>query len=445
MDKQAQGAYLQQAMDGVTVAWEDPALKQTIGSFDSFCEALGFGPLPQYFASHGFAQKQDWAAEQLDEEGQALQSDISNRAAQLPFRLTKSLLGASTEKIDHSTKAWEISTALWERAMPTILPNLLELTRLAHSFNDLQNWSHLPEELRAVMARVLVDRFWQAGISSESKDDFYARVSSSKSTYEGFASTIRGSLRQVRESCYWILCGLSHFKHFFYGIPELAGPLSEALYSNAAGLSVHHCTVLLSMSTQLIETCPPYLRFQFLPPIVSGLFRQLDNKMTTEWDTISRRSREAGEGDNLGDEMKTESILRSLTYNAVMLLYMLLDVQRPGKDSHFQRIGLLELTCQIRPSKTVTLKSGVYGRSRSPTWRCSRRRSYSARTRWLSVTRAPAHWSSASSASRSLTSETTAQFTASCATMSLKRQSHPFTILTSSTSRRTSPASSARS
>ena len=137
-------------------------------------------------------------------------------------------------------------------------------------------------------------------------------------------------MRQIRESSYYILYSLTRFRDFFYGISDLPGPLSQALFGNAHALSAHHLSVLLSVSTHLIEGCPAELRPQFLPPMIEGLFRELDSKINSEWNEINRQIVESGENDNLTDEMKTESILRQLTYSSVSLVAVLLD-SRQGK------------------------------------------------------------------------------------------------------------------
>jgi exportin-5 len=196
----------------------------------------------------------------------------------------------------------------------------------AQAFNNVEsNWSHLPLDLQQVVRRVMTDRFWQAGISTESRDDFFARVSGSKSTYEGFASTVRGTVRQIRENSYYILYSLTRFRDFFYGIADLPGPLSQALFGNASALSAHHLSVLLSVSSHLIENCPAALRPHFLPPMIEGLFRELDRKISSEWEAVNRQVIGAEENGNLTDEMKTESILRQLTYSSVSLVAVLLD------------------------------------------------------------------------------------------------------------------------
>lgn len=333
IDRDVREARLKQMMDMVKDGWMNPELGASLSSFHSFCDMLGLGDITDFFASRGFHRTSDWAQQQLDAEGQAKQAEILARFQRLPLRLTKNLLGASTEKLRESSQPYEIACALWSDALPAVLPNLLQLVSHAQAFMNMRNWAHLPADMQVVMKRVLTDRFWQAGISTESRDDFFARVSGSKSSYEGFASTVRGTVRQIREVCYYILYGFTRFKDHFYGISDLPVPLSQALFENAQALSAHHVSVLLNISTQLIENCPVHLRSQFLPPIVSSLFKELDTKISTEWDTLNRQITQAGDQDNLGDEMKNESILRQLTHSAVMLVSLLLEDVRLGTNT----------------------------------------------------------------------------------------------------------------
>lgn len=326
LDKATQEQRMRQMLNQVKDTWSNDAFSKSISDFQSFCSILGMGQLPEFLAANNFRGVQDWSSQPLGSEGQALQAAVLERSQQLPLRLTKTMLAASTEKLREGSPAYETAAALWAEAIPTLLPNLLQLVSHAQAFNDIEsNWSHLPLELQQVIRRVLTDRFWQAGISTESRDDFFARVSGSKSTYEGFASTIRGTVRQIRESSYYILYSLTKFRDHFYGISELPGPLSQALFGHAYALTAHHLSVLLTVSTHLIEGCPAHLRSHFLPPMVQGLFRELDRKISSEWNDVARQVAESGENDNLTDEMKTESILRQLTYSSVSLVAVLLD------------------------------------------------------------------------------------------------------------------------
>jgi exportin-5 len=326
LDRNTQEERMRLMLDQVKNAWQNPEFAGAISDFQSFCGILGMGQLPEFLSANNFRGVSDWSNQPLGADGQALQAAMLERSQHLPLRLTKTLLAASTEKLRDGTPAYESAAALWAEAIPIMLPNLLQLVSHAQAFNDIEsNWSHLPVELQQVIRRVLTDRFWQAGISTESRDDFFARVSGSKSTYEGFASTVRGTVRQIRESSYYILYSLTRFRGSFYGIQDLPGPLSEALFGHAHALTAHHLSVLLTVSTHLVEGCPAQLRAQFLPPMIQGLFRELDRKISGEWNEVARQVAESGDNDNLTDEMKTESILRQLTYSSVSLVAVLLD------------------------------------------------------------------------------------------------------------------------
>lgn len=179
----------------------------------------------------------------------------------------------------------------------------------------------------------MTDRFWQAGISTGSRDEFYSKITASRISLEGFASSVRGKIRAVRESSYSMLYSMSRLREHFYRFPELGGPLSEALFKDSPHLSSHQFSVLLHVSRCLIDDCPVPFRGQFLPPMLSALFNKLDQKITMEWDNIERQKQGLAESD-LTDEMKSESILRQLTYSAVLMVASLLDPQRGGKSQN---------------------------------------------------------------------------------------------------------------
>jgi exportin-5 len=131
---------LQQVKD----AWRNDEMTRSISSFHSFCMLLGMGQLPEFLASSNLKVVQDWSAQPLSAEGQALQKAISERSQvspfqslwifsllfqQLPLRLTKTLLAASIEKVQDGSAIYETAAVLWSDAIREILPNLLQLIR----------------------------------------------------------------------------------------------------------------------------------------------------------------------------------------------------------------------------------------------------------------------------------------------------------------------------
>lgn len=316
---------LQQMLKPVYEAWQDQTFCSSLADLHTFCQSLDLGNLAEFYKSYRFDQVSDWAAQQLDDAGQARQTSIKTKNDSLPLRMTKAMLAASTEKIKRETDEFDIACALWGDMIAVILPNLLQLLRHAQAFHNMANWSHLPEELQVVIKRTLQDRFWQSGISNESKDDFYARISGSKTSYEGFASTVRGTTRNIREQGYHLIYFMTKFEEQFYGIPNVGVPLAEALFADAGALSANHLHPVINLVTGLVQKCPPHHRSRFLPPLLTELFTKLDAKISSEWEAIGQANQQNAEDDTLSDEMRMESVLRTLTYSMVSFVPFLLD------------------------------------------------------------------------------------------------------------------------
>lgn len=328
IDNTVRVARLRASIDPVTQLWQNPALSSALQSFSGFMEILGMGKVNEYLVSRQVHNIADWGSFQLDDDGMAIQTELTERIKALPLRPTKAFLGASTEKISKDSSSYEIATTVWAESIPVILPDLLKYLEHSHAFNNPSNWAGLPQEMQSIVPRILTDRFWQAGISGGSKDDFFARVSGTKTTMEGLASSIRGTVRAVREAAYSVLFGLSRLDVHFYSVPGLPEPMAQALFKDAPYLSSNQLITLLGLAKCMVDECPPELRSYFIPPILSSCFRQIDGKITGAWEALAQRQQvESGE-DQLNEEMKEESLLRQLTNTAVMIVASLFDPNR---------------------------------------------------------------------------------------------------------------------
>ncbi|KAF7170009.1 hypothetical protein CNMCM6106_004870 [Aspergillus hiratsukae] len=317
---------LKSFLEPIKQAWQEAEFRSTSSSFEGFCGMLGLQNVGPYMQKNQAQKLEDWSAVPLDNEGKQIQETMTRKFQQLPLRGTKTMLAVSTEKLKKTELAYELACNIWHDIIPIILPVFN-----AHAFHNPANWGGLPDDMRGVVERILTDRFWQAGISTGSRDEFYAKITASRSSLEGFASSVRGKVRAVRESCYSMLFSMSRLREHFYGFAELPGPLSQALFKDSPHLSSHQFSVLLNISRCLIDDCPVRFRAQFLPPMLATLFTNIDRKVTSEWDLIEQRKEGLADGD-LTDEMKSESILRQLTYSAVLMVASLLDPQRGDPD-----------------------------------------------------------------------------------------------------------------
>ncbi|KAL1881361.1 hypothetical protein VTK73DRAFT_4368 [Phialemonium thermophilum] len=316
-------------VDPVKSQWMDEGLKRALASSDGFFELLGLDKAQSYLTRRRVHEIGDWGSVELDAEGLELQNQLEERLTHLPLRSTKSFLTYSVERLEKNSPPYQASCLIWKDAFPLILPELLNFISHAHGAHNPAHWSLLPAEMHCIVGRVLTDRFWQAGISEGSRDEFYARVLDKKNTLEGLASSIRGSVRFVRETCHSILYCMSKLDMYFYGFPELPGPLAQALFADSVNLSSHQTIGLLNLVRYLVDNCPVVLREHFLPPILAASFQQMDRKITSEWDTLEKRQGVKAAGDELTEEMKAESILRQLTYTAVLMVSDFLDPSRP--------------------------------------------------------------------------------------------------------------------
>ncbi|MCJ1398650.1 hypothetical protein MMC11_001851 [Xylographa trunciseda] len=325
IDQPKREARLEEFIAHVVQQWQDPALSNSLCNFAGFCELLGLSNLQNYLVSRKVNQIEDWATAPLDDEGQALRTQMETARENLPLRSTKTFLGISVERTEPDTPPYQVAIALWSKYLPTILPNLLQLISLAHSFSDPASWNELPLELRGIPARVLRDRYWQVGISSGSRDDFYSQIEETKLTMEGLASTIRGSLRIVRETSYRLLYSMSLLGNTLYDYEGFPEALARAVFSDASALTIHQTGMILAGLPPIIHSCPPHARAHFVPPILIAMFEFLDQKVSTEWERIEQRKAASGSNDNLVEEMKDEAILRQLTNTCVGFVVRLLE------------------------------------------------------------------------------------------------------------------------
>ena len=324
---------MEQMVQPVIEQWKDADLTSSLSSIQAFANLLGMGGLQQYLLSHNVDKIDDWSSHPLDDEGKTLQMQITSAIDALPLRATKQFMSVSVEKTIKQSQPYEMACHLWHDKLAVILPSLLQLIGLSQTFQDPANWSNMPPEMASVVRRIFTDRFWQVGISQGSRDDFYAQIGGTKSTMEGFASSIRATTRTLRETGYRLLFYMSLLGDRLYSFPDLPEPMAQALFANAGILSPHQMSILVDMVKPIIDNCPHDHQAHFLPPILSALFEQVDRKAMAEWERIEERNRAAAQDDDLTTEMKDESILRQLTMASVWLVVGLLDQPKSGKYS----------------------------------------------------------------------------------------------------------------
>ena len=317
-------SFLQPLLD----SWQNPQNQAAWSSFANFTKSQQFDAVGPYFESINAVSIEDWTAVQTNAAGTRLQQEMSDAFFRLPLRETRVFLSISTERLEQNSPMQKMISELWMRMMGPVLMAVLQITKFNHDLHDPTSWPNCSSRQLPAIQRVLRDRYWQSGISEGSMNEFHLRVKSSKASLEGFASSVRGRVRNNLEQCYSIIHTLGRMGEPFYSMPELPATLADALLSTAGNLSPHHLAVMLQMMPKLIEECPPRLRQHFLTPILSQLLRQIDTKLVAEWQKIDQRKQVKHDEENLSDEMRDDSVLRQTTYKAVNMVSTWVDPKR---------------------------------------------------------------------------------------------------------------------
>ncbi|KIW15048.1 hypothetical protein PV08_07835 [Exophiala spinifera] len=316
-DRQAR---LQEFLQPISAAWASESVQESLQSFESFVHSQAFDRVGPYLASLRANEAEDWSLVPYDNHGLQLQQDMATGYAKLPLRRSRILLSISTEKLEEGSSLHKMACDLWSPMTSNMLSHVLRLTSYNHRLHDTASWPGVTPQMEPAIQRVLRDRYWQSGISAGSVSEFHSKVKSTKSTLEGFASSVRGRIRQNLEQCYSILHTLGRLGPAFYSMQQLPEMIAEAAIDTAAPLSPHHFSVLIQMLPKLIDECPPENRQQFLTPILASLLQQMDAKLSTEWVKMNERKQIKHEEENLGEEMRDDAVLRATNYKAVNLV-----------------------------------------------------------------------------------------------------------------------------
>ena len=321
-------AKLEGFLQTIATAWADEGLQEILGSLEAFAHSQAFDQIGPYMMSLQAGRIEDWSQVQYDDTGSQIQHAMTSGYSKLPLRETRILLSISTERLQQDSNSHKMICELWAPLVPSILEYVLRLTSYNHQLHNPSSWPNLAPEAEAIIRRVLRDRYWQSGISTGSMGDFHTKVRSTKSTLEGFASSVRGRIRSNLEQCYSILHTLGRLGPALYNIQQLPQMIAEAAIDTSTPLSPHHFSVVIQMLPKLIDECTPESRQHFLTPVLSSLLVQMEKKLTEEWAKIGQIKQTKHDDENLNDEMRDDSVLRQTTYKAVNLVSNWLNPKR---------------------------------------------------------------------------------------------------------------------
>ena len=326
-----QRARLWSFLEPLSSSWGSENIQKTLSSFGRYIADQNFDSVGPFLQSINADNVEDWSAVSTPDEGVRLQRDMQDSFLQLPLRETRVLLGASTERLEQDSALHTTMCDLWQPMIGPILQGVLRVVTYNHQLHDPTQWPNIQPGQQSLVQRLLRDRYWQSGISEGSMNAFHSKVKSTKASLEGFASSIRGRVRNNLEQCYSIIHTLGRLGARFYSLPDVPEMIAQTLLGSAGPLNPHHLAILFAMLPKLMEECPPEYRQQFLTPIMSELLVQMDSKLSAEWQKVDEQKQNKHDEENLSDEMREDSVLRQTTYRAVNLVSNWLEPNREAQ------------------------------------------------------------------------------------------------------------------
>lgn len=305
-------------VDPVLSSWTDEGTVKGLMDLPWFMERVGIVKIAEYFRSRGVTVSTNLLNTNMDDQGKALKAELKSKwSALFPIRATRIFIQYTIEKLDHHSEPYKELLALWKPRIQPILPHILQLIAQIQAYHNPANWATLPEEVQSFVKYSCQERFWQIGVSTQTKDEFVDENVRAMHTLRDFADSVGHIIRYTREYAFLTLGSISQLEETIYEIPGIAENLFRALAGDSAGITLHswrHMTSLVLRN--LVKNCPARLMDTFLVEFLPLVLNKLDEVLCEKWEKVYKTGiMIQGDEDveDLSEEMMEEHLLRQLT------------------------------------------------------------------------------------------------------------------------------------
>ncbi|KAK9471000.1 armadillo-type protein [Dipodascopsis tothii] len=304
-------------VDPVLSTWTDEATTKGLSQLPWFMERVGIVKIANYFKSRGVTANTDLLATSIDLEGRKLKEELKRSwAALFPIRATRIFIQYTIEKLDHSSPKFLDLLELWRPRVQPLLPYILQLISQIEAYHNPRNWADLPLEVQAFVKDSCTERFWQDGISLQSRDQFVEENVKAAHTLRDFADSLGNMLRYTREYAFLTLGSISQLESTMYEIPGVGRMLWVALAGEVNGISLHAWRHLIALVIRpAIKNCPVEHRQAFFSDLLPLVLKQLDIMLVEKWEMLTQKGLQVSgeEDEELSEEMMEEYLLRQLS------------------------------------------------------------------------------------------------------------------------------------
>lgn len=318
-------------VDVELMAWSEKTTEVGLSDLHWFMERLGIVQIAEYFQRRGINENSDLLAIPIDDEGRSLKAELTKRWQTLfPVRATRMFIHYSMQSIKGDDEFKRLQE-LWKPRIIPVLPYLMRLLYQLQSYHDPDNWNTLPVVVQTFVKCTTVERFWEAGASSKSKDEFIDEHMKAMQTLRDFADSVGHIIRYTREYTLLVLSAISSLGSIFFELDEVPDMLinSIAIFKPGSndispGVSTHGWKHILNIAIRpMLKNCPDENAPRFMGAFLPKLFEVLDRLLYQKWVgrmDVMELNPAPVDNDKMTEEILEENLLRQLTTVVVRIV-----------------------------------------------------------------------------------------------------------------------------
>ncbi|OBA24521.1 hypothetical protein METBIDRAFT_134721 [Metschnikowia bicuspidata var. bicuspidata NRRL YB-4993] len=306
-------------------AWSSPETEKGLMDLHWFMERIGIVEIAQYFQKRNIRADTNLLEAEMDDEGRALKTQLKERWSSIfPIRATRIFIQYSIEKLNHESPEFINLLRLWKPRVRPIVPHILQLLTQIQAYHNPNNWRDLPDAVFSFLRYSRMERFWQQGVSIQSKETFIEESVKAALTLREFADSVGHLIRYTREYAYLTIGSLSQLEDTLYEIPDIATSLWRALAGDVVGVTLHSWKHMInSCLRSVVKNCPIKYVDIFMAELLPRALQDIDKLLVARWEKVYMTGLQLQGNENdttLSEEMMEEHMLRQLTATVVRLL-----------------------------------------------------------------------------------------------------------------------------
>lgn len=319
-------------VDPELVAWSDESTVVGLSELPWFMERLGIVQIAEYFQKRGINENSDLLSITIDDEGKKLKSDLTKRWQTLfPVRATRMFIHYSMQSVKKDEE-FRMLQDMWRPRIVPILPYIMRLLYQLQAYHDPENWKDLPIIVQTFVKYSNIERFWEAGASNKSKDEFINEHMKAMQTLRDFADSVGHIVRYTREYTLLVISAISSLGDVFFEIDEAPQLLTDSIAICkpgtdliSPGVSTHGWKHIMNVAIRpLLKNCPEESAPKFMSKFLPKLFTTLDILLCQKWAPYMNEDINVepvvADDEDMTEEILEENLLRQLTTVVVRIM-----------------------------------------------------------------------------------------------------------------------------